>query len=291
MKGATPAQAISVHASGAGFIMLKRTITSIVGVAILIPVLIFSDTVLLPSVIAFAVVIAMYEMFRCLGTHKQLALTIPFYIFGAASPFAVRYLDGGLDYRAAALIMIALLLLYSLTVIVISRGKVRFSDASAVFTAAVYISFSFSGIVFLRDFENDYIYLLVFIGAWVTDIFAYLVGMAIGKHKLLPEISPKKTIEGSIGGIVFCTAAFVLTAYIIDIMYIGLPVIICAGIIVSCVSQIGDLAMSAIKRQHGIKDYGKLFPGHGGVLDRFDSILAVSAVMTVLLAVLNIIQK
>ena len=103
----------------------------------------------------------------------------------------------------------------------------------------------------------------------------------------MPNISPKKTIEGSIGGIVFCAGAFVLWAYIIDITYIGIPFIILAGIIASCVSQIGDLSMSAIKRNHGIKDFGRLFPGHGGVLDRFDSVLAVSTVLTIIFAIFN----
>ena len=97
--------------------------------------------------------------------------------------------------------------------------------------------------------------------AWGTDTFAYAVGMKFGKHKLT-KISPKKSIEGSIGGIVFCAGAYVLWAYIIDITYIGLPIIILAGIIASCVSQIGDLSMSAIKRKQGIKDFGRLFPGH-----------------------------
>ena len=140
----------------------------------------------------------------------------------------------------------------------------------------------------MRDFENKYIYLLVFIGAWITDTFAYFVGRVAGRHKLIPDISPKKTVEGSIGGIVFCVAAFVGFAFIIGIEYIGVGWLILSGVIVSVVSQIGDLSMSAIKREHGIKDYGRVFPGHGGVLDRFDSVLAVSSVMTVIFAILNI---
>ena len=160
-----------------------------------------------------------------------------------------------------------------------------------MFASSFYICFSFCGIIYMRDMENELIYLLIFIGAWITDIFAYLVGRAIGRHKLCPDVSPKKTIEGSIGGIVFCAGAFVLWAYIIDITNIGIPVLILAGIVASCVSQIGDLSMSAIKRQHGIKDYGKLFPGHGGVLDRFDSVLAVSSVVTIIFAILNVLSN
>ena len=267
--------------------MLKRTITTVIAIAILIPILWFSDTFIFPIVVAFFIVKGMFEMFRCLGEHKNIVLTAPFYIVGALSPFGVRYLSDTIDICGTILLILAVLIIYILTVIVFSKNKITFSQAATVFTSALYINLAFGGIVYLRDMENEYIYMLSFIGAWVTDIFAYLVGRAIGKHKLLPDISPKKTIEGSIGGIVFCAGAFVLWAYIIDITYIGIPLIILAGVIASCVSQIGDLVMSAIKRSRGIKDFGRLFPGHGGVLDRFDSVLAVSMVLTIIFAVLN----
>ncbi len=269
--------------------MLKRTITAIISLMVLIPILIFSGTVVFPIAIGLFTCIAMFEMFRCLGVHKNLILTIPFYISGAGAPFVIRYLKSEIDIWGCAVWVLALLMLYVMAVVVISRNKTTFVQAASVFASSFYICFSFCGIIYMRDMENALIYLLIFIGAWITDIFAYLVGRAIGKHKLCPDVSPKKTIEGSIGGIVFCAGAFVLWAYIIDIMYIGVPVLIIAGVVASCVSQIGDLSMSAIKRQHGIKDYGKLFPGHGGVLDRFDSVLAVSSVVTIIFAILNVL--
>ena len=267
--------------------MLKRTITALLALLVFVPVLIFSDTVIFPIVVALFIVVAMFEMFRCLAVHQNIGLTIPFYLIGAASPFLVRYWEDKSNVCTAVLMTLAALVLYVMTVIVISKNKITFSQATSVFVSAFYIAFSFCGIVYMRDMENEFIYLLIFIGAWITDIFAYLVGCAIGKHKLIPDISPKKTIEGSIGGTIFCVGAFVLWAYIIDIIDMGLPVIIIAGVVASCVSQIGDLFMSAIKRQHGIKDYGKIFPGHGGVLDRFDSVMAVSSVITVLFVMFN----
>ena len=105
-----------------------------------------------------------------------------------------------------------------------------------------------------------------------------------GKHKLIPDVSPKKTVEGSIGGIVFCVLSMVLYGIIIENLAginANLLVFAVAGLFASIVSQVGDLSMSVIKRTYGIKDYGKLFPGHGGVLDRFDSVLAVSVVTLV----------
>lgn len=250
----------------------------------------FSDTVIFPAAMALLIVIAMFEMFRCLGLHRSLVLTLPFYPAGAVMPFCIRYLRGNvaLDYRDVALLVMALLLIYILAVVVMSRNTVNFTHAATVFASALYITFSFCGIVYLRDFDNQYIYLLVFIGSWITDTFAYFTGRLFGRHKLIPDISPKKTVEGSIGGIVFCVAAFVGYAYIIGIEYIGVIWLVLSGIVVSIVSQIGDLSMSAIKRQHNIKDFGRVFPGHGGVLDRFDSVLAVSSVMTMIFAILNI---
>ena len=270
--------------------MLQRIITAVVAIIIFLPVLWFSDTVALPAAMALLIVIAMFEMFRGLGLHRRFALTLPFYPVGAAMPFCVRYLHGDIpiDYRDTALLAVILLLVYMLAIVVLSHNSINFSQAAAIFASACYIIFSFCGIIYLRDFENKYIYLLVFIGAWITDTFAYFVGRVVGRHKLIPDISPKKTVEGSIGGIVFCVAAFVGFAFIIGIEYIGVGWLILSGVIVSVVSQIGDLSMSAIKREHGIKDYGRVFPGHGGVLDRFDSVLAVSSVMTVIFAILNI---
>ena len=114
-----------------------------------------------------------------------------------------------------------------------------------------------------------------------------------GKHKLIPDVSPKKTIEGSIGGTLFCVLAMIGYGWIIQCIsggavsanYVALGV---SGLFIAIVAQVGDLLMSAIKRTYGIKDYGKLFPGHGGVLDRFDSVLAVALVLIVISSVSNL---
>ena len=153
----------------------------------------------------------------------------------------------------------------------------------------LYIIGGFTAIVSIYDRElgGEYIYMLVFIGSWVTDTFAYFCGMLFGrggKHKLIPDVSPKKTVEGSIGGIVFCIIGMIIFGIVVEAISsyeANLLALALAGLVISVVAQIGDLLMSVIKRTYGIKDYGKLFPGHGGVLDRFDSILAVSVVLMV----------
>ena len=149
-----------------------------------------------------------------------------------------------------------------------------------------------TSVVNIRYMENgNYFYLLIFIGAWVCDTFAYFTGRFLGKHKLIPAISPKKTIEGAIGGIIFTMGAFALYGFILrsafdfEMSYIELIIM---GLVVAIVSQIGDLVASAVKRQYEIKDYGFLFPGHGGVLDRFDSVMLVSPFLFILLSVLSL---
>jgi phosphatidate cytidylyltransferase len=141
--------------------------------------------------------------------------------------------------------------------------------------------FALNAIIYIRDYNNigKYIYLLIFIGAWITDIFAYFTGVFFGKHKLIEDVSPKKTIEGSIGGTLFCALSFVAFGLVVDYFFnmdSNIIFLALSGIIIAIISQIGDLIMSVVKRHYGIKDFGKIFPGHGGVLDRFDSIFAVT---------------
>ena len=142
--------------------------------------------------------------------------------------------------------------------------------------------------VLLRRLNNgEYLYLLPFLGAWVSDSFAYFTGRLFGRHKLIPDVSPKKTVEGAIGGIVFSMAGFALFGFVVSLfadVTPNYPALILLGLPVSLVSIVGDLFMSLVKRRYDVKDYGRLFPGHGGVLDRFDSVLATATVLYLLCA-------
>ena len=275
--------------------MKKRIITALVAICILIPVLIFADTVLLPIGLAVCSILAVYEMLSCIGLKKSVAVSIPFYFCAAGLPFLLRYLgnyDLSLTLRicfAAAVVTI----LYLFAVQIFSGGRYQPSEIGMAYMSLLYILIGFCGILYVHDFaagnEGRYVYLLIFIGAWITDTFAYFCGMLFGrggKHKLAPHISPKKTVEGSIGGIVFCVIAMVVYGIVIrhmqSDMRVDIWLLALSGIAVSAVAQIGDLCLSVIKRHYGIKDYGWVFPGHGGILDRFDSVIAVSAVLTVL---------
>ncbi len=269
--------------------MLKRIITAIVAVIILLPILWYSDTYIFPAAIAIVTCISLYEMFSCLGFKTKFAVTLPSYLIGAATPFLIK-LSGNINTIIAPLCAIMILyILYLMMIAVVFHSKYSIKDISVCYITAVYIICGFSSIQFLREMSNS-VYLLIFVGAWITDIFAYFTGVFFGKHKLCEAVSPKKTIEGSIGGSLFCALAFVLFGFIILNKNAELwkyAILFALGLIISVVSQIGDLSMSLIKRLYGIKDFGKIFPGHGGMLDRFDSIIAVSSVLFILISALN----
>lgn len=272
--------------------MKQRLITAAVGLAVLIPVLLFSDTIVLPIALALFAAIGVWEMLGCIGLRKRLDVLIPSLLTSAALPFSARYIaeyTGKISYTLAIIgVVIFVYMYYLLCDSVVSKGKLSVLDSSLVFLTTLYITIGFTSIVLLRDLPHgNLMILLVFIGAWVTDGAAYFVGRAFGKHKLIPDVSPKKTIEGAVGGSVFCALAFVafgLAAGKLTASTANVIETIIAGLIVSVISQFGDLIASLIKRHYGIKDYGKLFPGHGGVMDRFDSIIAIAPFLLMICA-------
>ena len=269
--------------------MRIRSITALIGVVILLPILFFSHTWVLPIAAAFFAVMGMFEMMRCLGAHKNLVVTLPLYLIAAAMPVVARLLGSIPSFGSMALFVLMGYFFYLMAVTLLSQGRLTFGKSAEIFAAGTYVTLAFSAIVMVRDSSETgkYIYLLIFIAAWITDIFAYLCGRLFGRHKLIPAVSPHKTVEGSVGGIVFCIIACVafgavtaaLTQAQPNYLFLGV-----SGLLLSVCAQIGDLIASLIKREYGIKDYGKLFPGHGGVLDRFDSVLATATVLYLLCA-------
>jgi len=151
-------------------------------------------------------------------------------------------------------------------------------DIASTILGTIYIVLSFTCLVLIRTLPGgDKLIWIAFIGAWATDTFAYLLGMAFGKTKILPLVSPKKSLEGTVGGVIGCIIVITIFAIINrDSFNMNIYLVVLLGSLCGIFSQLGDWAMSAFKRKSGIKDFGKFLPGHGGVLDRFDSILFVS---------------
>ncbi len=168
-----------------------------------------------------------------------------------------------------------------LTVLMFGKEKIR-NIYLLGFTTIIYTIF-LSTLALLKSKYTAYAVLLPFLFAWVTDSGAYFAGRFLGKHKLAPKLSPKKTVEGAIGGVIACVIGSLIYAVVLKYAfeyslfksddYINLAV---ASVAASVISQFGDLASSAIKRECEIKDYGNILPGHGGILDRFDSVVFVT---------------
>lgn len=275
--------------------MKLRTITSVFILLVTIPLIIFSEYIIYPIALAALSLIATYEILRALGVEKQYFLSVPAYILSASLPFGCYFVTA--EKSQIYLLTIAALmffyLIYIMGVSVFSRGNISYKIISEVFMSITYVIVSFSSLSIIRyiDKEVGVFWLgLVFIVSWASDSCAYVVGSFIGKHKLIPEISPKKTVEGAIGGIVGAIIAFLLYGLILDLaipdMEVHYIVLAIYAIILSVVSQLGDLIASLIKREHGVKDYGDILPGHGGIMDRFDSILAVSTILLILCLVI-----
>ncbi len=267
--------------------MKQRIITAVVAFFVLLPVLIFSDTFIFPLGLAVCAVLSVWEMFACVGLKNAWLFTAPMYVLGAAFPFLIRYLPDRDLLAPIAICAAVVWTLYAFTVLIFSHGKYPLEAVFVASFSLFYIFIGFNAILFIHDCEpgGKYLYYICFLGAWITDIFAYFCGRAFGKHKLIPDVSPKKTVEGSIGGTVFCILVMVIFGFVVEKLVpeisANLLIFAVAGVLIAVVSQIGDLSMSVIKRKYGVKDYGFIFPGHGGVLDRFDSVIAVSALLLV----------
>lgn len=272
---------------------MTRIITGGVGILVMIPVCIYSHTFIWPLLLAFFSFIAVDEILVSTGfskiekTHSTVArifslLPMCTYLLSIRN----SYID---EYRS--LFLFSALFFFIQLVVALFKGNRLHSDKLYGMIAMVlYVVVSLTAISHIRfinygNEEGKYIYLLVFFGGWVSDTFAYFSGRLFGKHKLCPAISPKKTVEGSIGGVLANMIAFAGYAFILRQFFdVSANIIFFAilGALFSAVGQFGDLIASSIKRHYGVKDFGKFFPGHGGVLDRFDSTLAIATVMLIL---------
>ncbi len=271
--------------------MLKRIITGVVAFLVLFPFLVFSEQVpfLVPFMTAVLGLIAMYEYFSCVGASHDLVVSLPGYLLAFNLPLCTWVAESLSSYLVICLAAFVFYLIYLFTVAVFRRGKMTYGTLASLFSMVLYITLSFVSVSLLRHHVagGRYIYLLIFIGAWTTDTFAYFTGRVFGKHKLNPEISPKKTVEGSIGGMICSVGGYLLFGWILSLGAHVTPnylLLVIFGLVASFVAQIGDLITSLIKREHGVKDFGWVFPGHGGVLDRFDSVLAVAPILLLLCA-------
>lgn len=279
--------------------MKNRLITAFVGILVVVGWLFAIYTPVFSGVIALISFIGVWEMLKVFNVKN-----IPFKVLCLAlSVGIILFADYGAKLNVPLFPVATIVIIVSLIVMVLNFEKLKFEQVVSSLFSAFAIPSSLSCILFFRDMyisspeaytKSDGIFLILFafFGAWMTDSFALISGMLFGKHKLAPKISPKKTVEGAVGGCLCNIIACGILFFVFDKFYnlsdeISLvETLITAGIL-SVISMFGDLAASTIKRHQGIKDFGNLLPGHGGIMDRFDSTLFVlptlySAVLLIL---------
>lgn len=250
--------------------MKTRLIVAAIGLPIMVVAALLAPGVIVAALVALISLAAVFEYGKAVGGIRYPVPAAASLLFAAAVPMWAAYGE-------RKLLLLMGTLLYGVIImgwLMARNGKVAFSDFAPFFLGALLIPFALSTLVTLFFMGREYL-LLPFVIAFASDAGAYFVGSAIGKHRITPVISPNKTAEGVIGGILGSAAVTALYCILMlilgrGILWIGIPIY---GVLGSTVSQFGDLVFSYIKRQYNIKDYGRILPGHGGLLDRLDSVV------------------
>ena len=280
--------------------MKTRIITAVVGIVVLIGVLFTFDTLIFNLVITAITLIALHEIYAALGFEKQ-----GWPLFGVLVPYTFLIMLSSYElYRRLVMPASFLVVLFYAIYLVVRNGTISYQKASGLAMFSGIVIFCFYSFIRLKEllpveeygYDAVFFILLILCFAWGGDTCAYFAGRAFGKHKLCPVVSPKKTVEGAIGGVlgtmvfgviitlVYSVAANRMEAFTRTNIGVSMYVIIALlGCVAAVLGIYGDLFASVVKRQCGIKDYGTIFPGHGGILDRFDSVMFIAPFVTMVI--------
>lgn len=265
--------------------MKTRIVSGIIG-AIVLFVVLFSGEIIFNIAVGIISLIAIYELLKACGIQDKK----PLFIAGLIADLAIT-LTMVLGFNPLYTICIFIGVLFIL--LMTNREKNMYEDICKTLFSTMYVSLFMGHLILIRALDKGvYLVWIVILCAFLTDIFAYFGGSLFGKTKLCPKLSPKKTVEGAISGVAGSLLGMLVYGYILksafgfSLDFIELAVV---AVITSVVSQLGDLSASSIKRQYGIKDYGNIMPGHGGAMDRFDSIMFAAPFVYFILTVLPVI--
>lgn len=267
--------------------------TRILSAAVLVPILLLLilvlDKIYAAVVMGLLLAIGTYELLY----RTRLVMRPRLVIYASAMAFAVAMWSYYDAIHAFFLLMIMVYFMLLFAEMMMDHVKVRIEMLGVCLVAGLIIPYMLSSLIRILILNlGRYVIVIPFIIAFMSDAGAYFVGIRFGKHKLAPVVSPNKTIEGVGGGLAGSMIGMLLYAIVMDLFLkfdVNYGFAILYGLAGSCVGTFGDLCFSVIKRQTGIKDYGNLVPGHGGVLDRFDSILAVASLIEALLLTMPVI--
>ena len=273
----------------------KNMKTRILAAVVLVPallVIVLAAPVIVAAVI-FAVMMAIgsYELLYQTGLVRHPRMVI----YSSLAAFAVAmwsYAGAVSAYLLLGLMAYCVLLFSEM---MMDHVRVRFEKLAVCFVSGFVVPYLLSALVrILSSVNGRYVILVPFVVAFLSDAGAYFVGLKFGRHKLAPVVSPNKTIEGALGGVLGAIVGMVIYALILDLVFpyleISYGAAILYGLAGSAAGVFGDLCFSIIKRQTGIKDYGNLIPGHGGILDRFDSMMMVAPLVEALLVILPVVR-
>lgn len=242
--------------------------------------------IILPILVSGLSMIAVHEALWSTGFLKHPRLSGYSIVLAGLIPFWVYYDGRALPALCGMFLYVVLLFSEAIA----SHKRITLEKMGGAFFLTLMIPFFLSS--FLRIRQMDYwqaLIILPLVAAFISDAFALFAGMAFGKHKLAPELSPKKTVEGAIGGFAGAVVGMLIYGAVLSLGFdirVSYPLMALYGALGSVVSQLGDLSFSYIKREYGLKDFGNIFPGHGGVLDRFDSVIFCAPLIELLIHLL-----
>lgn len=275
--------------------MAIRLISSFIGIAVALVVLFLNETFLFPIAIAALIGIILYELIKAVDGLQFWLASAGVMLYGCATPFLTFY---GLETFVMPVQFLCLMLVF--LELILHSQTFRIEQIAFMIMSSILVTKSLDCLIHLKNMDDHGMLYVVLglCGGWIADSGAYFAGVALGKHKLCPNISPKKTIEGFVGGLLSNAVVFVLICFVyslimqkygtpIEVRYIEIAVL---GLVCAAISVLGDLCASVVKRQKRIKDYGNIMPGHGGLMDRFDSVLFVVPSLYVFLSVFSIIK-
>lgn len=274
--------------------MGKRILTAAIGIPILGVAIYFSDTIVYPIIMGVLALLGVFEMLGCIGMRRNVVVSASMYLLTVCT-FVFSQLIGTPLIKSPSIFLsvyisfMFVVLFILLVLAVFSKGKIPVDKVCVAFVTCSYVVAGFISMVLIKGVSDNYgmfLIIMCFMIPWVSDTFAYFGGMLFGKHKLIPSVSPKKTVEGSICGIVFATIASFFYGFLAKELF-PLWVFAILGFLVAIGAQIGDLIFSLIKRRYDVKDFGFIFPGHGGLLDRFDSVIATTPLLLILCVFYN----
>lgn len=254
--------------------MKQRTITGII-LAIIAALGILIDISIFAALLYILVAIACHEIYHLKENNYSIITPILMFLM----VFVSTFVDSGYMIIAISIYFILLVL------ISLIDERLTLNDVTQNFTFGILLAYALKGAIGIYGSAGRWAIVWIFVANFATDIGAYYVGSLIGKHKLIERISPKKTIEGAIGGWLSGFVFGTVFGYFVLSQYLSMPFIVWSSVLIPVTAQMGDLFFSMIKRKYNIKDFGRIFPGHGGVLDRIDSItfslLAIQTLITI----------